>query len=468
MAGVKILITNHALDQRSGSELYVRDLAVELLRQGQQPVVYSRVLGEVAAEIREQSIPVVSDLTEMAESPDVIHAQHHLEAMTAVSLFDRVPAIYVCHGWLPHQEAPPRHPNFLRYLAVDDLVRSRLIDECGVDPSIVETHRNFFDPKLFPRRSELPDRPRRALVFSNQTAESRALSAIAAACKALDLTLDVVGRSMGTQVLRPGEVLGDYDVVFAKGRAALEAAATGCAVILSDRAGLGPTLSPSNYLEARRFNFGLRLLRDRHSESAVGARLDAYDPAQAEEVTDTVRREATITPAVERLVGVYRHLARQSHPDAAGSEARARAIHDYLRNGPLSGDRLFRAEQEKLRSEFSKVQHYAQDLERHARQLRTELDSKEADVAALESTREELRTRIETESARAERAIREASGLESDLERLCGERDEALRGAEAAHAELGWMRATRVWRLRAALLRRSWVRWAYRALASKR
>lgn len=89
----------------------------------------------MAQELRRATVPVLDDLGSLNKPPDLIHAQHHLETMTALVRFPKTPAVYVCHGWLPDEEAPPRHPRILRYLAVDELVRQRLLDECGIPES---------------------------------------------------------------------------------------------------------------------------------------------------------------------------------------------------------------------------------------------------------------------------------------------------------------------------------------------
>jgi len=52
-------ITNYRLASRTGTELYVRDLAFGLLKRGHTPIVYSTELGAVGKEIREATIPVV-------------------------------------------------------------------------------------------------------------------------------------------------------------------------------------------------------------------------------------------------------------------------------------------------------------------------------------------------------------------------------------------------------------------------
>jgi hypothetical protein len=84
---LRILITNAWLSGRSGSELYVWDLATALLRRGHTPIVYSPVLGPLAAELRAATIPVVDDLSNVATVPDLIHGHHNHEIMTALCSF---------------------------------------------------------------------------------------------------------------------------------------------------------------------------------------------------------------------------------------------------------------------------------------------------------------------------------------------------------------------------------------------
>ena len=95
MRPLRILITNNTLHERAGSELVVRDLALELVRKGHNPIAYSTVLGTVAEELQAATIPVVDDLTKIAEAPDIIHGHHHHETMTAALHFPETPAIFV-------------------------------------------------------------------------------------------------------------------------------------------------------------------------------------------------------------------------------------------------------------------------------------------------------------------------------------------------------------------------------------
>ena len=98
---MRILLTNNSLAARAGSELYIRDLAVELMRRGHQPVAYSTYLGAVAGELRAATIPVIDRLESLGAPPDIIHGQHHYETLSALLRFPGIPALYYCHGWLP-------------------------------------------------------------------------------------------------------------------------------------------------------------------------------------------------------------------------------------------------------------------------------------------------------------------------------------------------------------------------------
>ncbi|HYX40818.1 MAG TPA: glycosyltransferase, partial [Pyrinomonadaceae bacterium] len=220
MNPLKVLITNQALDQRAGTELYVRDVATALLRRGHAPVVYSPRLGAVAREIRAATVPVVDDLDALAFTPDIIHGQHNLETMTALLRFPTVPAVFFCHGWQDWREAPPRFPRLLRYVAVDETCRDRLLCEHAIPEARVRLLLNFVDLERFKPRGPLPARPQRALVFGNNAHQETYLVEVRAACARAGIELDVTGWRNGNASAQPEQLLGQYDLVFAKARCA--------------------------------------------------------------------------------------------------------------------------------------------------------------------------------------------------------------------------------------------------------
>lgn len=316
-SSLRILITCQELALRGGSQLYTRDVAEALRELGHTPVVFSPRLGEVADELRSRGVAVVDRLDRIGAAPDVIHGQHHLEAMAAMLRFPAVPALYVCHGWLPWQEAPPRFPSLRRYVAVDALRRDRLVLENGIPESQVEVIPNFVDLDRFRPRPPLPARPRRALLLSNQAAPHTFVPLVERTCAAAGIELEVAGQACGRPVARPEEVLPQFDLVFARGRSAMEAMAVGTAVVLCDIEGCGPMVDEAGFPRLRDLNFGMGALRPPISAERLRAEIERYDPAEAERVRDRVRREAGRAEAVARLVGLYQDLAALA-PSLAG------------------------------------------------------------------------------------------------------------------------------------------------------
>ena len=338
MAPLRILITNHALAELTGSELYVRYLATALLHRGHAPIAFSPRLGEVARDLRSATVPVVDDLAAVAAPLDLIHGQHHLETMSALLHFPGVPAIFVCHGWLPPAEAPPKHPRIRRYVAVDHACRDRLLLENGIPEERLRVLLNFVDLERFKPRAPLPERPRRALVFSNYAAEQTCLAAARAACAKAGIAVDAVGQRSGQVAARPEDLLGRYDLVFAKGRSALEALTVGCAVVLCDEAGAGPLVTVGGLDRLRSLNFGLRALAEPVTPEVLAREIARYDAADAAEVSRRIRSLAGRDLAVEALVDLYKEVIAEqarlglSDPQAEGSAASAyllRAQRDF-------------------------------------------------------------------------------------------------------------------------------------------
>src|SRR4029079_15454500 len=129
----------------TGTELYVRDAALGLLRRGHRPAVYTPEAGPVAAELRAPGVTVTTDISRLTEVPDVIHGHHHQQTMAALLRFPGVPEIFVAQHSTASHDAPPVFPRIRRYLAVDGANRERLLAEGGIPPERVEVHLNWVD-----------------------------------------------------------------------------------------------------------------------------------------------------------------------------------------------------------------------------------------------------------------------------------------------------------------------------------
>ncbi len=327
---MRVLLTNNTLGARAGSEMYVVDVARELKRLGHEPVAYSPSLGAVAEVLREAGIPVVGNLAELPFRPDVIHGHHHLETMTALASLPGVPAVYFCHGAKPLEEMPPVFPRILRYVAVDLACRERVARETGTPEEAIRMVLNFADTGLFKPRQPLPERPARALVFSNYATEANYLAPVRAACAQCGIEIDVRGQGVGNQTDEPQKLLPQYDLVFAKARAAIEAMAVGCAVVLCDGTGLGPMVSTANFAELRPDNFGFRTLRDQPTVENVMAAIRAYDARDAEAVGELVRAQADMRNAVGEIVRIYEEVVAKNAGRPTDEVAELRAAGAYL------------------------------------------------------------------------------------------------------------------------------------------
>lgn len=416
---MRVLITNNTLAVRAGSELYARDIALALLRRGHLPVVYSTELGAVAQELRDATVPVIDDLAQLAVAPDVIHGQHHLDAMTAMLRFPQVPAVYFCHGWMPWEEMPPKFPSIRAYVAVDDLCAERLRCEHGVAPSDIRVIRNFVDLERVAMRADLPVKPRRALVFSNQAREDGYLGIVRKACAVRGIEVDVIGALGGRIEANPLPLLRQYDVVFAKARSAIEAMASGVAVVVCDAAGLAGLVAEDHYAAWRDLNFGVRTLRRPIDVETILQELDNYDAAQALRLALRVRREADMEGAVDAIVETYVEAVDRQRTLPVDARAQFDAASEYLRSI---------AAVTKVRHAALKARELAEAEMRH-QHLRAERaeEAHHAASAELEHSKEENQ-RLHEQLGQAEHRI----------EHLSAEQEGLRRHADALLDSLSW------------------------------
>jgi Glycosyltransferase Family 4 len=328
---LRVLLTNTMLDLRAGSELYLLDLVRHLKGRNFTLAAFSTRLGGVAEELRREGVEVVDRLESLRAAPDLIHGQHHLETMMALLHFPGVPALFVCHGALPWEEMPPRFPRIRRYVAVDDATHKRLRADGEIASDRIVQILNFVDLDRFQPRAPPPPRPARALALSNRASETTFLPALRSACASRGISLDVAGLDSGHPTASPETLLPHYDLVFAKGRSALEALAVGCAVVVCDATGLGKLVTPKTYEQLRPLNFGFLTLDRPHDPALIGAEIDRYDSGEAQRMSVRVRAEAGIETAVDRYCELYAQILREARAVPADGADERRATVAYLR-----------------------------------------------------------------------------------------------------------------------------------------
>jgi hypothetical protein len=250
--------------------------------------------------------------------------------------FPGTPGIFVCHDAAAWHDLPPRLPRLYQYVAVDLACRERLVAQHGIPPERVHVIQNAVDLDRFPRRGPLPPRPARALLMSNYVRPEQA-NVIGAACRRAGIQFDAVGRHVGGSHPEPEQLLRDYDLVFAKGRCAWEALATGTAVIVCDAAGLGGLVTSSDMERMRLWNFGRRLLQQPITPQTVLAQIARYDAQDAMQVSRIVRDLAGTSLQIDRLLALYRDVLDQHSQEATvDPDQELRAVAQFLYASALS------------------------------------------------------------------------------------------------------------------------------------
>jgi len=325
---MRILFTNNTLDKPAGSELSVFDYARLLKARGHEVAAYSRPQGEVAERLEKEGVCVVESLGNLPWKPDVIHGHHEWETSLAALAFPDVPVISFRRGTAPWQEAPCRAPNVKCWVAVDEVCARSLMGEYEIPKDQVEVILNGVDLEKFPKRPVLPGKLKRVLVFSNYAKEDNFLAQIREACDLEGIECRAVGSGVGEVISDPTAVLAESDLVFAKGKAALEAVASGCGLVVCDADGLGPLVTKENFAELRNLSFAYEAMTDEISVGNVCSRLRNWDGGVCREAAGLARDTASLEGVVDRLEVLYESVSKhwQDTPQPDQSEMTAWAV----------------------------------------------------------------------------------------------------------------------------------------------
>lgn len=243
-------------------------------------------------------------------------------------------------------------------------------------------------------------------MLSNTAHDHGFAAAVRDACERNGLHLDVAGTGVGRPLANPEHHLGDYDVVFAKARAALEALAVGCAVVVIDEPGLAGLVTSADLEEWLPWNLGRHLLTKPLSADLISAELDRYDPADAARCRDHVRATRDLETMLDAVIAEHDHVISswEHHPppdhraELIAMSARLELI------GPL------RSREEALRTTVASAAHRLDALIAERDDCRRELDAARDAQRVAEAERDLLRDRKAVrwiDSLAARRARRE-------------------------------------------------------------
>lgn len=321
---MNILFTNHGLRLRGGTELFTAEIARAMLDRGHQVAVYTTVDGPVGESLRNQGIPVLTAPRDCPFSPEIIHGQHHLQALTALCEWPEVPGVFMMHGIAPWEELPPVHPRLRRYLANSPHFGWWLEQQCGISRDQLEVVPNGFDSRRFSRVRPATDRSGKALVFHNSIRpQSPAWNALRDACEASGLSLHGIGREFGEMIDDPEHHLPDYDLVFASGRCALEAIACGCAVIPVSADTMAARVHPGILDALVDLNFCPDPSHRPIQAGRLRMEIESIRPEETAAVTERIRQDHSTESVAERLLEIYRSVVETGFDPDPTSELMA-------------------------------------------------------------------------------------------------------------------------------------------------
>lgn len=318
---MKILITNNTLASLGGSEWVVVELARALASRGHQVAACSSQIGEAGSMLKGMSIPVIHDPFNSPFKPDVIHGQHHLDTMRALCAFPDVPAIYHCHGYLPWVEGPPVHPRILYYVGMCSVVSDHIRFSLGLPDQNVITVPNWVDLDRFRFVRNPRQKPQNALLYLRSFDRTGwHASQLCNAFESMGIKLDLWLPQGDTRA--PEVMLHEYDIVLASGRSAIEAMASGCAVLPISPSACLDLVDQNNFDLLQSQNFSPRLNTGHFNAESIINAISSYDPGRISAVTAVVRSKCALDAATDVLESLYVKTAEDFSTQDGLSSAR--------------------------------------------------------------------------------------------------------------------------------------------------
>lgn len=370
MEKLHVLITQQYLCDRGDSELFAIEIARELHTLGHQVAVYTSRAGVLAKELTSHGIPVLTKLQDIPWKPDVIHGQQHLQTLAALNFFPSVPVVYCCHGEQPWIEEPPKHPNILKYVSMCKILHmTNLAKFSWMQEDQCISLWNTFQTKLFPRTRSLLSPKGKALFYAHFKLNSIDENSLKLACSEADLELHFMGSPYAPSTDDPHSLFLDYEVVFAAGRNAIEAAASGCGVIPISHRRVGEALTFSNltrYIDcnfsARSYGYDLAITREN-----IKMQIDATRSTDHRELSQWIRDNLGMETTLPKWISIYQDAIRASKSILNALQVSKHtalywenSLSDYL--SPVSDLAKTQAELQDLNQRFTELQSELQKL----------------------------------------------------------------------------------------------------------
>lgn len=373
---MRLVLATDLLDGPGGSETYLVTVAEHLVRLGHQVLVHARRFGPMADRARELGADVATE-SGLPEECDGVLVQDVGMAYSLAARWPTLPQVIVVHSALFDVQLPPLLPVAGSVAVVlNERVRRR-VEAMPLALDVVRLTQPI-DTLRFTPQGQVADAPRRALLLGNYL-QSCERDPLAQAWQEAGVEVVQAGAS-STQTFEVATLIGGFDVVVGKGRAALEAMACGRPTFLYDAFGCDGWVTPANYeaLEAEGFS-GQSEPRALDEAALVGALAD-YSPAMGRANRDLVLKHHQARGHAEALVGLFARIAG-TRVGATGNPDEELARLSRLRWAAEGENWGLRRRIEELGAELWELQGAREDQSRHVAALTARAEELEAALA---------------------------------------------------------------------------------------
>jgi len=160
---MKILLSCIFFRNFTGSEMYVYELAKNLVKEGCDVSVVSQHTNGPLVDIAKKNGIKVFD---MKNPPgfklignsyhkisdvnfDIIHCQHVPMTQAMISLYPNIKKISTIHSEIINVESPVKHPSILRYIAIRPEIKNHMIKNFGISENLIDVIYNPIDSERF-------------------------------------------------------------------------------------------------------------------------------------------------------------------------------------------------------------------------------------------------------------------------------------------------------------------------------
>jgi hypothetical protein len=303
---MRVLITSHEFACLRGVPVFAHLVAKELVSRGHEVTIYSPFIGgPIADRTRDAGVALVTHLEPASRNPvDVVlvNGSYANACEARLHVPDR-PMVFVYHAAAGMPNRPVVDLGIAARLALSEEIRDAV--RKGEPEVRIEVLRSPVDTARFRPATPLSRQPRSALIYSGKFTPTQ-VGVMRGACEAsgVDVRRVLAGE---TDVFEVEAVMNDVDLVFTRGRGAIEAMACGRVVVIP---GDG-MVTAANIDEIEITHFSGRRFRFPQTHDWFVSEIAKFDPKVGDENARLAGERYSATRHADRLASIFDKVMRE-------------------------------------------------------------------------------------------------------------------------------------------------------------